>query len=80
MSGAPMVTHTTRRHKKVVDQTEGVGHAVRAAYMYSAMADIAALTGDKKDLIAVDKIWDDVANKKDVYHRRHWRHRKWRSF
>ncbi|MDZ7605502.1 MAG: glycoside hydrolase family 127 protein [Cyclobacteriaceae bacterium] len=51
-------------HKKVVDQAEGAGHAVRAAYMYSAMADIAALTGDKKYLNAVDKIWDDVVNTK----------------
>lgn len=51
-------------NKKVVDQTEAVGHAVRAAYMYSAMADIAALTGDKKYLHAIDKIWEDVVNKK----------------
>ncbi len=51
-------------NKKVVDQTEAVGHAVRAAYMYSGMADIAALTGDKKYLYAIDKIWDDVVNKK----------------
>jgi len=33
-------------HMKVVDQTEAVGHAVRATYMYSGMADVAALTGD----------------------------------
>ena len=51
-------------NKKVVDQTEGEGHAVRAAYMYSGMADVAALTGDKKYLAAIDNIWDDVVNKK----------------
>ena len=33
--------------RKVVDQTEAVGHAVRATYMYSGMADVAALTGDR---------------------------------
>ena len=33
--------------KPVVDQTEAEGHAVRAGYLYSAMADVAALTGDK---------------------------------
>src|SRR5262249_14733229 len=33
-------------HMKVVDQSEAVGHAVRATYMYSGMADVAALTGD----------------------------------
>ncbi|MES2894084.1 MAG: beta-L-arabinofuranosidase domain-containing protein, partial [Bacteroidota bacterium] len=51
-------------NKRVVDQTEGVGHAVRAAYMYSGMADVAALTGDKNYLAAIDKIWEDVVYKK----------------
>ncbi|MGE5814308.1 MAG: glycoside hydrolase family 127 protein, partial [Acidobacteriota bacterium] len=44
----------------VVDQTEAVGHAVRATYMYSGMADVAALTGDGSYLKAVDAIWDNV--------------------
>lgn len=51
-------------HKRVVDQHEAVGHAVRAAYMYTGMADIAALTGDTKYLSAIDDIWSDVVNKK----------------
>lgn len=51
-------------HKPVIEQTEAVGHAVRAAYMYSAMADVAALTGDKNYIKALDKIWDNVVNKK----------------
>lgn len=51
-------------HKHVVDQHEAVGHAVRAAYMYTGMADIAALTGDTKYLSAIDDIWGDVVNKK----------------
>jgi uncharacterized protein len=51
-------------NKKVVDQTEAEGHAVRAAYMYSGMADVAALTGDQKYLHAIDKIWEDVVQKK----------------
>lgn len=50
--------------KKVVDQHEAEGHAVRAAYMYTGMADIAALTGDTKYLGAIDDIWGDVVNKK----------------
>ena len=36
----------SQSHKRVVDQEEAVGHAVRANYMYSGMADVAALTGD----------------------------------
>ncbi|WP_367868250.1 glycoside hydrolase family 127 protein [Pedobacter sp. WC2423] len=49
---------------KVVDQHEAVGHAVRAAYMYTGMADVAAITGDKRYLKAIDDIWEDVVNKK----------------
>lgn len=48
-------------HVPVTDQTEAVGHSVRAAYMYTGMADVAALTGDMKYVDAIDKIWDDVA-------------------
>jgi DUF1680 family protein len=50
--------------KPVVDQTEAEGHAVRAGYLYSAMADVAALTGDKKMLQAVDTIWNNLVSKK----------------
>ncbi len=49
---------------KVTEQTEAVGHAVRATYMYSGMADVAALTGDLSYVNAIDKIWGDVAEKK----------------
>uniref|UniRef100_Q021N3 F5/8 type C domain-containing protein n=1 Tax=Solibacter usitatus (strain Ellin6076) TaxID=234267 RepID=Q021N3_SOLUE len=51
-------------HMRVVDQTEAVGHAVRATYMYSGMADVAALTGDQAYVNAIDKIWENVAGKK----------------
>ena len=51
-------------HKKVVDQHEAVGHAVRATYMYAGMADIAALTQDPSYIRAIDDIWTDVVSKK----------------
>jgi DUF1680 family protein len=51
-------------HMPPVEQTEAVGHAVRANYMYSGMADVAAMTGDEAFIKAIDTIWDDVANKK----------------
>lgn len=54
-------------HKPVVEQTEAVGHAVRATYMYSGMADVAALTGDASYIKAIDKIWEDVVFKKLYY-------------
>ena len=49
---------------KVVEQAEAVGHAVRATYMYSGMADVAALTGDSAYIRAIDSIWEDVAGRK----------------
>src|SRR5262245_727898 len=51
-------------HMKVVDQSEAVGHAVRATYMYSGMADVAALTGDSSYVNAIDRLWDNVVDKK----------------
>ena len=48
----------------VVMQEEAEGHAVRAGYLYSAIADVAALTGDDSLLRAIDKIWDNVVGKK----------------
>jgi DUF1680 family protein len=50
--------------KPVYAQNEAEGHAVRAEYLYSAMADVAALTGDKKMLAAVDTIWNNLVDKK----------------
>lgn len=51
-------------HKPVIEQEEAKGHAVRAVYMYSAMADVAALTADNDYIKAVDRIWDNVISKK----------------
>jgi DUF1680 family protein len=54
----------SQAHKPVVDQDEAVGHAVRAAYMYAGMADVAALTGDSAYIRAIDRIWDNIVGKK----------------
>jgi len=54
----------TQDHLPVIDQAEAVGHAVRATYMYSAMADIAALTSDSAYIRAIDRIWNDVVSGK----------------
>jgi DUF1680 family protein len=51
-------------HKPVIEQDEAVGHAVRATYMYSGMADVAALTGDTSYINAIDRIWENVVSKK----------------
>jgi uncharacterized protein len=51
-------------HLPVVEQAEAVGHSVRAAYMWTGMADVAALTGDRSYIDAITKIWEDVVYKK----------------
>lgn len=50
--------------KPIVDQTEAIGHAVRAGYFYSGVADVAALTGDATYVQAIDRIWENVVGKK----------------
>jgi len=50
--------------QRVVEQTEPVGHAVRATYMYSGMADVAALTGDPTYVKAIDTIWNNTVTRK----------------
>ncbi len=54
----------SQAHKPVIEQDEAVGHAVRAAYMYAGMADVAALTGDTAYINAIDRIWDNIVGKK----------------
>lgn len=51
-------------HIKPVDQTEAVGHSVRATYMYAGMADIAAIQNDAAYLNAITKIWEDIVYRK----------------
>ena len=51
-------------HKPVIEQDEAVGHSVRALYMYTAMADVAALTGDMSYIEASKKLWEDIAKTK----------------
>ena len=63
--GKTTIVHDySQAHKPVVEQDEAVGHAVRAAYMYAGMADVAALTGDQAYIHAIDAIWDNIVTKK----------------
>ena len=51
-------------NKPVYQQDEALGHAVRAGYLYSGAADVAALTGDDSLIAAVDRVWNNVVDKK----------------
>jgi uncharacterized protein len=51
-------------HIPVTEQDHAVGHSVRAGYLYSGMADVAALTGDEAYVRAIDRIWENMVNKR----------------
>lgn len=51
-------------HLPVLEQKEAVGHAVRGAYMYTAMADLSRVTGENSYLEASKVLWEDVVGRK----------------
>ena len=51
-----------QQHAPVMQQKEAVGHAVRATYLYSAMADVGKLTGEPGYGRALDRIWGNITN------------------
>jgi DUF1680 family protein len=63
-NGRKLFGEYNQDHAPVVDQNAAVGHAVRAAYMYSAMVDVAAIENDPLYRQAVQKIWDNVVSRK----------------
>jgi len=53
-----------QNHTPVREQTEAVGHSVRAVYMYTAMAAVATETGDEGLLSACRTLWNNIVNKR----------------
>lgn len=51
-------------HMPVINQKKAVGHAVRAGYLFTGMADIAALTDNEDYITAISRIWEDVVSNK----------------
>ncbi len=56
--------HYFQDHCPVVEQSEIVGHAVRAMYLYSGVADMAAYNGEAGYIAAMDRLWQDVVQRK----------------
>ncbi len=54
----------SQSHLPVREQEEAAGHAVRAVYLYAAMADLAAELGDESLLNACRRLWDNVTRHK----------------
>jgi DUF1680 family protein len=51
-------------HMPVREQSEIVGHAVRAVYLYAGVADVAALTNDQELKTAMNRLWNNTVNQK----------------
>ncbi|MBR6371734.1 MAG: glycoside hydrolase family 127 protein [Victivallales bacterium] len=66
--GQPLFTLYSKKslqaHLPVREQHEAVGHAVRAVYLYSGMAEIAGRTGDARLLEACENLWDSITTQK----------------
>jgi DUF1680 family protein len=63
-SGHELFGEYAQDHKPIVEQTEAVGHSVRAGYLYSGIADVAALKKDQTYIGTIDTIWNDIVSRK----------------
>ena len=55
-------------HRPVREQTDAVGHAVRAMYLYSGIADVAAETGDRELLATCKRLWQSAVRRRMYIH------------
>ncbi|MBQ2374378.1 MAG: glycoside hydrolase family 127 protein [Alistipes sp.] len=62
-AGAPSAEYC-QAHVPVREQHEAVGHSVRATYLYSGMADVAAMCGDTTLMPALNDVWHDIVDRK----------------
>ena len=60
----PEDTKYNQSYATIYEQDEAVGHSVRAVYMYTAMADLAATDKDERLYKACRRLWDNMAQKK----------------
>jgi DUF1680 family protein len=63
-SGRRLYGEYAQDHKPVIQQSEAVGHTVRASYLYTSLADMALLTGESPYMQAGQRIWEDVVYRK----------------
>lgn len=51
-----------QQQEPVAEQTKPIGHAVRAAYLYSGMADVGAMQGSDRYTAALESIWNNIVD------------------
>lgn len=59
-SGRKLFGEYAQDHRPIAEQSAMVGHAVRAAYLYAGLTDVAVRTGDRAMLEASARLWDDM--------------------
>jgi hypothetical protein len=64
LDGRELWGEYSQDHKPVLEQNEAVGHSVRAAYLYSGMAEVSALTQNEAYLRTSDRLWENVVSRK----------------
>jgi DUF1680 family protein len=67
MLGRPCGQHEpsySQDHEPLRDQSEVVGHAVRALYLYSGAADLYTETGETDLLRALDRLWENLTTRR----------------
>ena len=62
--GGVMSPEYSQQHQPVAEQRKAVGHAVRAAYLYSGMAEVGALRGTAVYDTALQSVWHDLVDTK----------------
>lgn len=60
----PEDKENTQNQAPVREQKEAVGHAVRAVYLYTGMADLAATTGDESLVKACEILWENLTKRR----------------
>lgn len=63
-AGRALYGEYSQDHSPLLEQKTAVGHAVRAAYLFAGMADVAAMTGERPYIEAIGRLWDDVVGTK----------------
>lgn len=63
LSSDPPDLSYNQSHMPVFSQKHAVGHAVRAMYMYAAMADVARITEDEEMFLSCRHLWENVVNR-----------------
>ena len=73
----PLDTKYAQVYKPIYEQDKAVGHAVRATYMYTAMADLAGEDNDAKIISGLQAFMEQYCQPENVSDRWNWFYYRW---